>query len=388
MSEQNITRINLDGKEIIIIGTAHISRQSAEQVKEVIETERPDTVCVELDEQRYQSIKAHDQWKKMDIFKVIKEKKATFLLVNLFLSSTQKRLAKQMDIRAGKELIQGIESANEIGAELVLADRNIQTTFLRIWHSMGFWGKIRLFWEILLGIFSDDEITEEELEQLKTQDMLNAMLSDFSQSFPELKRPLIDERDQYLSQKIKDAPGEKIVAVVGAAHLPGIKKEITKEHDLAALNKIPPKSKTVKIIAWTIPILILSMIGYSFYLNPSLGIDQTVTWVWWNCLCASIGAALALGHPLTIASAALVSPISSLNPLLAAGWFAGIVQAYLRRPTVEDFQNLPEDILSVKGFWRNKATRVLLIVALTNIGSSLGAIIGGANVINLFIKNV
>lgn len=388
MSEENITRINLDGKEIILIGTAHVSRHSAEQVKEVIELERPDSVCIELDEQRYQSIMDGSKWKEMDIFKVIKEKKATLLLMNLAISSFQKRMANQFDIKPGQEMIQGIESAKESDATLVLADRNIQITFSRIWHGIGLRGKATLLLQVVAGIFSKESITEEELEKMKSQDTINAMLHEFTDSFPKLKVPLIDERDQYLAQKIKKAPGNKVVAVLGAAHVPGIKEEIKKDYDLARLTSIPAKSKVPKIIGWSIPILILALIAYTFYANPSAGLQQTISWILWNGSFSALGALIALGHPLTILTAFVAAPITSLNPLIAAGWFAGIVQAYIRRPSVGDFENLTEDVFSVKGFWGNKVSRILLIVVLANLGSTLGTVIGGADVIRLFLENL
>lgn len=210
MSEENITRIHLDGKEYILIGTAHVSKHSAEQVKEVIEAEQPDSVCVELDEQRYKSIIDGSKWKEMDIIQVIKEKKASLLLMNLAISSFQNRMADQFGIKAGQEMIQGIESAKETGAKLVLADRNIQITFARIWGNLGLKGKSLLLSQVIASIFSKDTITEEELEKMKNQDTINAILNEFTESFPRLKKPLIDERDQYLAQKIKDAPGKKL----------------------------------------------------------------------------------------------------------------------------------------------------------------------------------
>lgn len=388
MSEENITKIYLNDKEIILIGTAHVSKHSAEQVKEVIDFEQPDSVCIELDEQRYQSVMAGDQWQEMDIFKVIKEKKATLLLMNLAISSFQNRLAKQFGIKPGAEMIQGIESAKEINANLVLADRNIQITFSRIWGNIGFKGKAMLLLSIFSGIFNKEDISEEELEKMKSQDMIDAMLQEFTENFPRLKEPLIDERDQYLAQKIKDAPGEKIVAVLGAAHVPGIKKEIHKEHDLKRLSERPPKSKIPKLIGWSIPILILSIIAYTFYSNFSAGIEQSVSWILWNGSFSALGAAIAFGHPLTIITAFVAAPITSLNPLIAAGIVAGIVQAYIRKPSVRDFENVSEDVFSVKGFWRNKVTRILLIVLLTNLGSTLGTIVGGADVVRLFIENL
>ncbi|WP_096155776.1 MULTISPECIES: TraB/GumN family protein [Bacillus] len=388
MSEENITRLHVNGKEIILIGTAHVSKKSAEQVKEVIEAEQPDSVCVELDEQRYQSIMDGNKWKEMDIFKVIKEKKATLLLMNLAISSFQKRMAKQVGIKPGQEMIQGIESAKEIGAELVLADRNIQVTFSRIWNGIGLFGKAKLMLQIFYSIFSNETVSEEELEKLKSKDMLNAMLNEFTVAFPRLKTPLIDERDQYLAEKIRNAPGEKVVAVLGAAHVPGITQEIHKEHDLRKLTAVPPKSPAPKIIAWMIPILILSVIAYTFYANPSAGMQQTISWVLWNGSFSALGAAIAMGHPLAVLTAFVAAPITSLNPLLAAGWLAGLVQAFIRRPNVADFETLAEDVYSVKGFWNNKVTRILLIVVLANLGSTLGTIIGGADVIRLFLENL
>ncbi|WP_462410842.1 TraB/GumN family protein [Neobacillus sp. Marseille-QA0830] len=388
MSEENITRIHLDGKEYILIGTAHVSKNSAEQVKEVIEAERPDSVCIELDEQRYQAITEGSKWKEMDIIQIIKEKKASLLLMNLAISSFQNRMANQLNIRAGSEMIQGIESAKEVGANLVLADRNIQVTFSRIWGNLGFWGKANLLTSVIASIFSKESITEEDLEKMKEQDTINAMLNEFTESFPRLKTPLINERDQYLAQKIKEAPGEKIVAVLGAAHVPGIKEEIKKEQDLDLLTALPPKSVVPKIIGWSLPILILAMIVYTFIASPSAGLDQTISWILWNGSFAALGAAIALGHPLTILTAFVAAPITTLHPLLAAGWFAGLAQAYVRRPNVKDFETLAEDVFTVKGFWRNKVSRILLIVVLCNLGTTFGLFIGGTDVIKTFLENL
>lgn len=387
MSEDNITRLYVNDKEIILIGTAHVSRQSAEQVKEVIDREQPDSVCIELDEQRYQSIIDNNKWRQTDIFKVIKDKKATLLLMNLAISSFQNRMAKQFDIKPGQEMIQGIASANENGAEIVLADRNIQTTFSRIWHNLGWTGKSQLLTSVFFSIFSKDTISEEEMENMKSKDTLNAVLAEFTETFPKLKTPLIDERDQYLAQKIKEAPGKKIIAVLGAAHVPGITKEIHNEQDLAKLSAIPPKSIVPKIIGWAIPILIVALIVITFFTNPSAGFDQALSWILWTGSMAAVGAAVALGHPLAILAAFVTAPVTALHPILASGWFSGLAQAYIKRPTIADFEKLSEDVFTIKGFWRNKVTRVLLVVVLTNLFGSLGTFIGGADVIRVFFKN-
>ncbi len=387
-NENNVTRICIGDKEYILIGTAHVSRSSVELVKRVIEEEKPDSVCIELDEKRYQTVTEGGKWQNTDIFKIIKDRKATLLLVNLILSSYQKRVAKQFGITAGQEMIQGIQSAKEVGAQLVLADRDIQVTFARIWRSVGFWGKIRLMMEIIYSIFNDEAITEEELEKMKSEDMLKSMLEDYAKSFPRLKVTLIDERDQYLAQKIKDAPGKKIVAVLGAAHVPGVTREIHKEHNLQELTAVPKGSNVGKIIGWSIPALIISLIVYMFISNPAVGAQQSISWVLWTGSFAALGTLLAFGHPLAIVTAFVVAPITTLHPLLAAGWFAGLAQAYVCRPNVRDFEKLPEDVFSLKGFWNNKITRILLVVTLANIGGSIGTLIGGADVIRLFLQNI
>ncbi|WP_017798709.1 TraB/GumN family protein [Oceanobacillus kimchii] len=388
MSEETITRIHRGNKEYILIGTAHVSKNSAEQVKKVIDQEQPDAVCIELDAQRYKSVMEGNKWKDTDIFQVIKDKKAVMLLMNLAISSFQKRMAKQFGIRPGEEMIQGIESAKEHNAELVLADRDIQITFARIWGNINLKGKAMLMMQVVGSIFSKEEISEQEMEKMKQQDTINAMLKEFTEYFPDLKKPLIDERDQYLSQKIKEAPGEKVVAVLGAAHVPGITKEIEKEHDIKKLMERPKKSKVPKIIGWSIPIAIIAIIAYTFMMNPQAGWQQTLSWTLWNGSLSAIGAAAAFAHPLAILTAFVAAPITSLNPLLAAGWFAGFVQAYIKRPNVGDFDQLADDVHSVKGFWQNKVTRILLVVVLANLGSSLGTFIGGVDVVRVFINNL
>ncbi len=383
---ENVHHLEMDGRQIILIGTAHISLKSADQVRTVIEAERPDTVCIELCQSRYSNIADTNRWKNTNITQIIKDGQALLLLVNLILSSYQKRLAQQFNIKPGQEMMQGIASAQEIGAELCLADRDIQTTMMRLWRSINLWGKMKLFFQLLISMFINEEISEEELENMKSSDMLTAALEELSRSFPHIKSILIDERDQYLAQKIKEAPGEKVVAVLGAGHIPGIKMELSKEHDLEKLSQVRPVSKVTKMVAWAIPVLILILIVSTFSVDRAAGIDQVAAWIIWNGSLAALGALLSWAHPLSIITAFVVSPISSLNPLLAAGWFAGLVEAIIRKPKVQDFENIAEDITSIKGFWSNKVTHILLLVALANLGSSLGAVLGGLEVIRHFIN--
>ena len=386
MSNENVHRIEYDGRQIILIGTAHVSKKSAEEVKLLIEEEKPDTVCIELCESRYKAIMDSERWKNTDIVKIIKEGKSLILLINLIMSSYQKRLARQFGINPGQEMIQGIESASEHGAILCLADRDIQITMRRLWRGLGFWGKAKLFYQLLLSLVIDEEISEEELEKMKSQDMLTSVLDDLSQSFPSLKAIIVDERDKYLAQKIKETSGNKVVAVLGAAHIAGIKIELANDQDLNELSKVAPTSKMTKIIGWSIPVIILGIIIATLSVDKASGIDQIVSWVLWNGSLAAIGALIAFAHPLSILVAFLVAPISSLTPLLAAGWFVGLTEAIIRKPNVQDFENIAEDIATVKGFWRNKVTHILLVVILANLGSTFGTFIGGADVIKQFIN--
>lgn len=386
-NNKDIHHISIDNKDIFLIGTAHISKASAETVKQFIVEEKPDTVCIELCPSRFQSITNPEKWKNMDIITIIKQKKALLLLVNLILSSFQKRLARQLGLNPGQEMIEAIQAAQDNNIPLVLADRDIQITFTRIWKKLGFFGKIRLFFMLILSIFNEENLSEEEIEKLKSEDVLTAALNDLAISFPRLKNTLIDERDQYLAEKIRNAPGKKIVAVVGAGHIPGIKQEIYKNHDLESLTYIPKSSPLLKWILWSIPIVIIIIVISTFRISPTSGIDQILQWLIWNGSLAALGTFLAAGHPFSIITAFLAAPITSLNPLLAAGWFAGIVEAMIRKPRVEDFENLG-NITTLGDFFRNRVTKILLIVALANLGSSLGTFIGGAKVIQIFINTV
>lgn len=372
----NIHHLVFEDKEIILLGTAHVSKESVRLTADVIEAEKPDTVCVELCESRYQSIRQKDKWQDTDIVKVIKEKKSSLLLSNLLLLSFQKRIAEKFDVKPGEEMIKAIEIGEAQGAKIHLADRDIRVTLLKTWRAMGLWSKIKLLFQIVFSIGNIDEIKEEDVEKMKQEDMLHTLLSEVGKSLPILKHILIDERDQYLTQKIRTAPGKKIVAVVGAGHVPGIKKSWNKEIDLEVLEQIPPKGKISGILKWIIPLAILVLIVLGFYHGgTNAGTDMISWWVMANGILAGLGAVIAMAHPLTILSSVLAAPLTSLNPMIAAGWVSGLVEAFSRKPKVKDFERLPEDILSIKGFWRNKVTRILLVVVFTNLGSSVGTFV-------------
>ena len=375
-NNNNLIHLTFNEKEFVLIGTAHVSKESARLAKAVIEEEKPDTVCVELCQSRYQAIRQKERWQDTDIVKVIREKKSFLLLSNLLLASFQKRIAKQFDVKPGEEMIAAINAAESAGARIQLADRDIRTTLSRTWRVMGFWSKIRLLFELALSLGQLNEIKEEDIEKMKQQDVLETLLSEVGKSLPGLKAILIDERDQYLAEKIRSAPGNKIVAVVGAGHIPGIQKYWNAEIDTWALEQLPAKSRSVGILKWLIPLVIVGLfIAGFFFGGKKAGTDMIVWWILANGILAGVGAIIALAHPATILSSIIAAPLTSLNPMIAAGWVSGLVEAFSRRPKVKDLESLPEDILSVRGFWRNNVTRILLVVVFTNLGSSLGTFI-------------
>lgn len=376
LNSEMIHRLDHDGKQIFLVGTAHVSKDSVELVQAVIGDVRPDTVCVELCESRAQSIRQKKRWQEMDIVKVIKEKKAFLLLSNLMLASFQKRIADRLEVAPGQEMIQAMDTAEAVGATVCLADRDIRTTLSRTWRSLGLWGKSKLLFQLILSLGEVDEISEADVEKMKQQDILVSILDEVGKSMPQLRTSLIDERDLYLTEKIRSAPGQRIVAVVGAGHVPGIKQYWDQSIDLESLQALPPKSRLGGFFKWFIPICICALIIVGFFHGGAdVGAGMVTKWVLANGILAGLGAIIALGHPLTILASILAAPLTSLNPMIAAGWVSGLVEALSRKPKVRDFERLPTDILSFKGFWRNKITRILLVVVFTNLGSAVGTFV-------------
>ena len=374
---ERVTHVKVGDKDVYLVGTAHLSKESVEDVRTTIEQVRPQAVCVELCKARHQAMTQADNWRKMDIYKVIRQRKAVFLLAQLIMSSFYRRLGEKLGVQPGAEMLEAIHVAEQTGAQLVLADRDIEITLKRVWGYLGLWSKVKLAVQVLMGIFVPEQIDADMIEQLKKQDQLEAIMAEFAQQYPEIKRRLIDERDTFLAQKIRTAPGNTVVAVVGAGHVVGIKTQIQEEHSLDELVTLPPKSIWPAVFKWGVPLVILVLIAYGFTKGTTHGLENIFIWVLVTGTLAAVGAALALAHPLTILSAFVAAPITTLHPLLAAGWIAGIVQAVIKKPRVSDLEDLPDAIATIKGFWTNPVTRILLIVALANIGSSIGFYVAG-----------
>lgn len=384
----DVSFVNCDDKNYIIVGTAHISKKSADLVREVIENEKPDTVCIELDKQRYKALSEKKKWDSLNLKEVIKKKQLSTLLINLLLASYQKKLGEKLGVTPGIELLEAANASRENEIPIELCDRDVRITLRRAWNSMSFWQKTKFMTVGMAGIFEKEEISEEKLAEIKEKDALNELMSELGNSMPVLKEVLIDERDNYISQKMKDAPGKKIVSVVGAGHVGGIIKKLnTNERvDLEEIEKVPPISPVTKIIGWGIPLLIVLSIGY---IGHSQGLeaagDNILFWILANGIPSALGTLAALAHPVTIITAFLAAPFTSLSPLIGAGYVAAFVQLYFAPPVVKEFESVSDDVSKPIKWWKNRLLKILLVFILSGLGSVLGTYVGAYEIIsNIF----
>jgi pheromone shutdown-related protein TraB len=399
MSQINL---NLNGKEIVLLGTAHVSQQSCDEVKAAIAEKKPDCVAIELDEQRFASLNDSEAWKNLDIIKVLKEKKGFLLLANLVLSSFQKRMGANVGVKPGDEMRAGIAAAKELNIPCEMVDRPIQTTLRRAWAKNGGYGRVKLLSALLASAASKEEVSGDEIENLKNKSEMDGMMAELSEFMPGVKEVLIDERDFYLAAHIWEAvqkdERKSLIAVLGAGHLPGVQAHLEKiaagqeNTDTEEISSIPAKKMGAKIIGWSIPVIIVALIAAGFVFGGmKKGADLLGAWVIWNAALAGIGALIAGGHPLTVLMAAVGAPFTSLCPFVGVGMFAGIVQAFVCKPKVADMESVMDDVSSVKGFYKNRLLRVLLVFFLSSVGSSVGTFVGGSSIvvsIVAFVKNL
>lgn len=389
MSQINL---NLNGKEIVLLGTAHVSQQSCDEVKAAIAEKKPDCVAIELDEQRYAALNDSEAWKNLDIIKVLREKKGFLLLANIVLSSFQKRMGANVGVKPGDEMRAGIDAAKELGIPCEMVDRPIQTTLRRAWAKNSGYGRIKLLSALFASAASKEEVSGDEIENLKNKSEMDGMMAELADFMPGVKEVLIDERDFYLAAHIWEAVQKEerksVVAVLGAGHLPGVQAHLEKiaagseNTDTEEISSLPKKKVGAKIIGWAIPVVIVGLIAAGFVFGGmKKGADLLGAWVIWNAVLAGIGALVAGGHPLTILMAAVGAPFTSLCPLVGVGMFAGIVQAFVCKPKVADMESMMDDVSSVKGFYKNRLLRVLLVFFLSSIGSSIGTFVGGSSIV-------
>ena len=375
----NVTLLERDGRKIYLVGTAHISERSVREVEAVIEAIRPDTVCVELCKTRYDVMLDADRWKRLEIFQILRQKKVLFLMANLVLSAYQRRLGEKLGVEPGGELLAAVSKAKEHGAELVLVDREIQATLKRTWARLGFVKRLQMTSALLGSFFSKEELTEDDLDKLKDRDTLTELMAAFAREVPEVKEPLIDERDHYLMSAIEDAPGQTIVAVVGAGHVPGMLTRFGVPADRERLSLIPPPSPWAGFAQWFVPALLVGLMALGVYKKGLTGETLEVMILAWalpTMIGCAIGTAAALAHPLTILAGGLCAPLTTLHPAIAAGMVTAPIEAWKRRPTVADCERVRDDADSLKGWYRNPFLRVLVVFTTSNLGAAIGAWIG------------
>ncbi|MDR1811653.1 MAG: TraB/GumN family protein [Candidatus Fibromonas sp.] len=380
-ASNDIIRINISPeREIILLGTAHISQESVDLVRSAIAAEKPDSVCVELDENRLKALEDSDRWKNLDVKSVLKKRQMPSLILNLLLASYQKRMGESTGVKPGSELKAAVEETRACNANLILADRDVKITLNRSWASTPFFRKFKLLAALLGSIFETEKISEEELGKMREQDTLSVMMDDFGKAFPEIKQILISERDQFLAGRILKAEGKKVLAVVGAGHLQGIKGIIESKQEIPAeedLCKIPPPSHLGTIIGWGIPsAIILSLVYIGIKLGPSDFANNALFWALATGLPAAFGATCALAHPLAILTALFLAPITTLHPLIGVGMFTAFVQAYFCPPRVYEIETAADDIWKPSRWWKNRFTRVFLAFILPGLPTTIGSLIG------------
>jgi pheromone shutdown-related protein TraB len=379
VTDGDITRIQLGDKEIVLIGTAHISQESVETVERVIEAEAPDAVAVELDKERFESIRNETNWEDLDLIEIIKNGQLTFLLARLALTSFQKRMGGYTGVKPGAEMTAAIDAAETKGARVELIDRNIRTTLVRAWRTTPWWRRAELAMMLVAGIFQRGEVSEEELSDLRETENISVILDQLGEALPDVKGVLVDERDTYMAYKLQKIDAKKIVAVVGAAHKPGILRQIRDDiaqQTIDDIEKVPDKPAISKALPWILPAIVVGLFVWGFF-NADPGQFETaaVAWVLANGVLSALGAIVALGNPLTVIAAFIAAPLTSLNPTIGAGMVTALVQTIVSSPKVSDFQTIGDDIAEWKGWWSNKLGRVLLVFLFSSIGSMIGTFV-------------
>jgi pheromone shutdown-related protein TraB len=381
--------VNQDGRQFILVGTAHVSRASVELVHQVIDRENPDCVCVELDAKRYEALSEKKRWKSLDLKQIIRSKQLSTLLINLVLASYQKKLGDQLGVMPGSELLEAATTAHAKNIPVSLCDRDVRVTMRRAWKSTSFWKKNYLVACLITALFEDTEITEEKLNELKETDVMSELLAELGKALPELKTVLIDERDTFLAEKIKRARGQKIVAVVGAGHIKGVKQALTEDRGsmMEEINTIPPVSPVWKAVGWLIPITILGSIGVIGY-NKGFAVagENLFYWILATGLPAAMGALLGMAHPVTILSAFVAAPITTLSPVIGVGHVTAFVQVMVQPPQVHEFETVLGDISKIRKWWGNKLLRVFLAFMLPTFGAMIGMWIGCVEIISNLAK--
>ena len=385
-SEEPTREITRDDVHYILLGTAHVSRASVEAVTEMAGSGTFDAIAVELCPARHQALSKQQQWKDMDLFRIIREKKAGLVMANLALGAYQRRIADQFGIEPGAELKAAADAALTHNVPLQLIDRDLATTLKRSYRAVPWYKRMMLTTGLLMSTVSSEEIDEEQIEKLKEGDILESTFTEFAEQSPELYEALIAERDRFMAARLRqenrDNAGKRILVVIGAGHLEGLARYLATDEqdpqsDIDQLSLLPPPTRWLKFVPWVIAALVFTGFWIGFSRSPELGWQLVTLWILINGGFAALGALIARGHPLTIISAMVAAPMTSLNPAIAAGMVSGAVESWLRKPKVSDLERLRDDATTIKGWFRNPATRILLVFFFSNLGSAIGTWVAG-----------
>jgi len=385
---QNVHQLKFeDGRTLYLVGTAHVSAASIDLVEETIKKYKPDTVCVELDVKRLEALKQKDRFEDLDLVKIIRSKQLFFFIGQFIIFSFQKKMSDKTGSKPGMEFKKAVELAEERGARVVMADRNIGTTLKRAWRVIRFRDKLKLMASLIMG--KTDELDDLDIEELKGIDAINSMVESFAEGLPDAKRVLIDERDAYLTGNIQENLGEKTVAVVGAGHVPGMLKlffkRMVQKDERDGYDRIPPKGVVGKLLPWVIPAVVAGGFVYGFAQgNMDRARDAAVHWVLANGILTALGCFLAFGHPLTAVTGFVAAPITSLNPTIGAGFVTAFVQTLVVKPRIRDIDQIREKSLTIRQWWRNRLTKVFLVFLFSSIGSSIGTFVALPVLLKLF----
>jgi pheromone shutdown-related protein TraB len=386
VAEQPMRRLTRDGTEYVLLGTAHVSRASAEAVTALIANEPFDAVAVELCGPRAAALMNPDAVAQMDLFTVLRQGRAGHVATGLALGSFQRRLAKQFGIEPGAEMRAAIDGAQARALPFWLIDRDVGTTLRRSRAAVGFWERLKLTAGLIASVLDDSEVDEASIERLKQGDVLSGTFLEFARASPALYEALITERDRYMAARLREEAArtqpKRVLAVVGAGHLDGLERHLRDEQaspeQVIAPNRVdPPPSRFMHWFGIALLASIVGLIAWGFTRSGSVGLDVLAIWVLTTGVMGALGATLAGAHPVSIVGAFVASPITPLHPALASGMISGALELWRRKPRIGDFQTLRDDLVHLKGWWRNRVAHVFLVFFLTNLGTALGVWLAG-----------
>ena len=389
LSSDDVRVVHLGEREVVVLGTAHVSRESVDLVRSAILELRPDAVCVELDPKRYEALARPERFEALDLREVIRTRQLATLGLNLALASYQRALGVSLGVKPGAELLEAARCAEAEGIPVSLCDRDVRITLRRAWHALSFWKRALLIGTFSAAIFERDELSEDDLRELRRTDVLSRLLTELGDAFPGLKRVLIDERDAYLAQRIRETPGRRLLAVVGAGHLEGLVGTLERGEpvDLAALSALPTPSRLGRVLAWGLPALVLLAFLVIGLRDGSAVAGQNVAYfALATGLPSAAGTLLAFGHPATILAALLLAPLTAIHPLIGIGHVTALVQSWMRPPFVRELSSALDDLGSARGLWQNRLLRVLLVFTLSTLGGMIGTWVGGARLVSSLFR--